>query len=138
LQISVNIADQEAIERVLPAAIERDLGIIAKRPIANAAWLTSRYAIDSYARPYAKRLRKLRYPFLKRMPAASATESVATALRFTLATPGIHTAIVGTKQPSRWEQNAALVAQGPLRAAEYDAIRERWREVASSDWIGQR
>ena len=146
LQISVNIADQEAIERVLPVAIERDLGIIAKRPIANAAWLTSPYAIDSYARPYAKRLRKLRYPFLKQGAAESATrgqiksatESVATALRFTLATPGIHTAIVGTKQPSRWEQNAALAAQGPLPAGEYAAIRERWRGVASSDWIGQR
>jgi aryl-alcohol dehydrogenase-like predicted oxidoreductase len=181
LQISVNIADQEAIERVLPVAIDRDLGIIAKRPIANAAWLTSRYAIDSYARPYAKRLRKLRYPFLKRgagerqwseaeranesakcvpndvtgateltphlansvAPRSrgqikSAAESVATALRFTLTTPGIHTAIVGTKQPSRWEQNAALAAQGPLSAAEYDTIRQRWREVASLDWVGQR
>ncbi len=134
LQISVNIADQEAIERVLPVAAEHDLGIIAKRPIANAVWLGSWFAHDDYARPYAKRLRKLRYPLLKRSP----TESVATALRFTLTTPGIHTAIVGTKQPARWEQNAVLAAQGSLPAAEYATIRERWREVGSPDWVGQR
>ena len=134
LQISVSVADQEAIERVLPAAIKRDLGVIAKRPIANAAWLGSWFATDSYSRPYARRLRKLGYPFLKR----SATESVATALRFTLTTAGVNTAIVGTKRPSRWEHNAALAAQGALPAAEYAAIRERWGKVAPDDWVGQR
>ncbi len=133
LQISVNIADQEAITRVLPVAIENDIGVIVKRPIANAVWLGSWFTTDSYGRPYARRLRKLRYPFLKRKE-----ESIATALRFTLTTPGVHAAIVGTKRPSRWEQNAALAAQGPLPADEYEAIRTRWHEVALPKWVGQR
>lgn len=133
LQISVSIADQEAIELVLPKAIEHDIGVIVKRPIANAAWLSRWPLVAGYHRPYWRRLRELAYEFLKR----GAQESVATALRFTLAVPGVHTAIVGTVKPSRWEQNAALAALGPLPRAEYQAIRERWRAVAAADWVGQ-
>jgi aryl-alcohol dehydrogenase-like predicted oxidoreductase len=134
LQISISIADQEAIARVLPAAIQHDLGVIAKRPIANAAWLGGWLRTDQYARPYARRLRKLKYRFLKQPP----QEAVATALRFTLTTPGVHTAIVGTKRPSRWAENAALVERGALPASEHQAIRERWRAIAAAHWTGRR
>jgi aryl-alcohol dehydrogenase-like predicted oxidoreductase len=133
IQISLSIADQEAIEAVLPLASEGDLGIIAKRPIANAAWLGgSWWSLGSYSRPYRTRLRKLNYDFLNR----DAREAVATALRFTLGVPGVHTAIVGTTKPSRWQQNAALLAEGPLPQSEYDSIRARWRSVATSGWTG--
>ena len=133
LQISVSIADQQAIETVLPLARERDIGVIAKRPIANAAWLGgSWWSLGSYSRPYRTRLRKLSYEFLERDP----RQAVGTALRFTLTVPGVHTAIVGTTKPSRWQQNAATLAAGPLEQPEYEAIRTRWRSVAGSDWVG--
>src|ERR1051326_3839855 len=41
LQTSVSIADQEAIELTLPLAHEKHVGVIAKRPIANAMWLAT-------------------------------------------------------------------------------------------------
>ena len=134
LQISVNLADQQALETILPNAIERDLGIIAKRPIANAAWSFSRWQVGSYERPYWDRLRKLKYDFLRLAP----PQAVGTALRFTLSVPGVHTAIVGTTRPSRWEQNAALLAAGPLPPADFAAIRQRWSVAARPDWTGQR
>lgn len=134
LQISVNLADQQGLETILPHAIERDMGIIAKRPIANAAWTFSRWRIGSYERPYWDRLRKLKYDFLRLAPA----QAVGTALRFTLSVPGVHTAIVGTTRPSRWEQNASLLAAGPLSPSDFALIRQRWSAIARPDWVGQR
>jgi len=133
VQISVSIADQEAIDRVIPLLREHDIGVIAKRPIANAAWLGgSWWSLGLYSRPYRMRLRKLNYEFLSRDPKRAA----ARALRFTLSVPGVHTAIVGTTKASRWQQNAALVAEGPLARSEYNSIRARWHSVAKSDWVG--
>jgi len=133
LQISVSIADQEAIDMVLPAAIERRIGVIAKRPIANAAWIRRWPFFWPYSRVYRRRLRKLDYDFLRR----KAHDAVAVALRFVLSVPGVHTAIVGTGKLSRCQGNAALAAKGPLPPTVYQYIRERWRAVAEPDWTGR-
>jgi len=135
LQISVSIADQEAIDRVLPRAAARGMGVIVKRPIANSAWLSgTQPPADWYTRPYWDRLQKLRYDFLGR----DVEEAVATALRFTLGTAGVSTAIVGTTRVERIAQNIGYAVRGSLPSAEYEAIRARWRSVARSDWTGQR
>jgi aryl-alcohol dehydrogenase-like predicted oxidoreductase len=134
LQISVNIADQEAIDLAIPAAAARDMGIISKRPIANAAWLFSRWRVGDYEKPYWRRLKKLNYDFVRNDPKAA----VGTALRFTLSVPGVDTAIVGTSRPTRWAENAALAANGVLARSNFDAIRARWLVSANSDWIGLR
>jgi aryl-alcohol dehydrogenase-like predicted oxidoreductase len=134
LQISISIADQEAIGLVLPEARARDMGVIAKRPIANAAWRMGKRPADAYHHPYWERLLKPDYPFLK----GPLSESIGTALRFTLAVPGVATAIVGTRMPGRWEENAALLKNGAVPPAEHEAIRARWRAVAPAGWAGQR
>jgi aryl-alcohol dehydrogenase-like predicted oxidoreductase len=134
LQISLSIADQEAIDLVLPKARAHGMGVIAKRPIANAAWLYNRLSVGGYARPYYDRLKKLDYDFIR----AGGKDAVATALRFTLSVPGVHTAIVGTAKPERWAENAAYVACGALSTEQFDAIRARWRAVARPDWTGER
>jgi aryl-alcohol dehydrogenase-like predicted oxidoreductase len=135
LQISVSIADQEAIDSVLPKAAARGMGVIVKRPIANAAWPHGKQPpADWYTRPYWDRLQKLRYDFL----ADKVGDPAATALRFTLGTAAVTTAIVGTTRPERIAQNIAHASAGPLPPADYEAIRARWRSVAPPDWIGQR
>lgn len=134
LQTSINIADQEAIELTLPLARENQLGVIAKRPIANAAWKENHKPIDSYHHAYWDRLSKLHYEFIRQM---DLEESIAHALRFTLSLPGVHTAIVGTTKPERWLQNAKIVEAGLLSDAEVRGIRDRWEEFAPATWIGQ-
>jgi aryl-alcohol dehydrogenase-like predicted oxidoreductase len=134
LQTSISIADQEALDLTLPLARARNLGVIAKRPIANAAWRTGRKPADGYAHVYWQRLARLEYDFLRR----PVPESIGHALRFTVSQAGVHTAIVGTTKPARWAENAAHVAVGPLPAEEIARIRARWQAVADASWVGQR
>ena len=134
LQTSVNIADQEAIELTIPLAEKNGMGVIAKRPIANAAWKSGHKPIDSYQHTYWDRLRKLHYEFIAH---GELDESIARALRFTLSVPGVHTAIVGTTKPERWQQNANMLTAGPLSREEFDAIRSRWDDIAPRGWVGQ-
>ena len=134
LQTSINVADQEPLELTLPLAREKQMGVIAKRPIANAAWKEQHKPIDSYHHVYWDRLSKLHYDFIRQRPLE---ESIARALRFTLTVPGVHTAIVGTAKPERWAQNAKMAEAGSLPASEFEAIRERWDDIRPRTWIGQ-
>jgi aryl-alcohol dehydrogenase-like predicted oxidoreductase len=134
LQTSVSIADQEALDLFLPLAEKHNVGVIAKRPVANVAWHNgSRPPSDAYGRTYWERLQKLRYEFLKK----DLKETAAVALRFTLSVLGVHTAIVGTSKLGRFSENGAAAAAGPLPKELFESIRARWREVAQPSWIGQ-
>lgn len=130
LQTSVSIADQAGIDELIPNAAEKNLGIIAKRPIANVVWRSKEKPADSYHHEYWERIQKLRYPFLEK----SLESATAEALRFTLSIPGIDTMIVGTTRPQRWQENAKYVAEGELSETEFDAIRTRWQETGGADW----
>ena len=132
LQTSVSVADQEAIDLTLPLAVARGVGVIAKRPLANAVWRYARKPAEPYYQTYWTRLRELGPDLL-----GKGDDAGATALRFTLAVPGVHTAIVGTTRPERWQANAALLRAGALPPAEYARIRARWAEVARPSWVGQ-
>lgn len=133
LQTSISIADQQAADLTIPLATEAGMGIIAKRPIANAAWRSKSKPENTYIQPYWERLQELQYEFIN----GNADLSAETALRFTMTVPGVHVAIVGTTKPSRWQQNASIIGKGPLSKADYDAIRARWKQIAKPEWVGQ-
>lgn len=132
LMISLNIADQEAIDLALPEAVERKMGVIAKRPVANVAWTYETLPEKAYPYVYWQRLKKLQYDFL-----TDSERAVLTALRFALNVPGVSTAIVGTQKPGRWSENAKLLQSSTLSEQEYEQIRARWKEIADEDWVGK-
>ncbi|MFU1792974.1 aldo/keto reductase [Paenibacillus azoreducens] len=132
LMISLNIADQEAIDLALPEAVERKMGVIAKRPVANVAWTYETLPEKAYPYVYWQRLKKLQYDFL-----TDSERAVLTALRFALNVPGVSTAIVGTQKPGRWSENAKLLRSSTLSEQEYEQIRARWKEIADEDWVGK-
>jgi aryl-alcohol dehydrogenase-like predicted oxidoreductase len=139
LQTSVNIVDQECVELTLPLAKEKQMGVIAKRPIANAVWRYDQKPESGYYVTYWERLQQLKYDFAT--GDARKKEGVdgpaAIAMRFTAMQPGVHVLIVGTTKPERWKQNADLLRAGPLPKELAEAIRARWKQTAKGDWIGQ-
>ena len=109
------------------------MGVIAKRPIANVAWQYDAPPANGYIVPYWERFQQLQFPFVSK-PLA---EVVGIALRFTLSVPGVATAIVGTRTPGRWQQNADLINQGALESSIYHELRTRWMEAANPDWLAK-
>jgi hypothetical protein len=133
LQTSVSIADQQALELTIPLALKAGIGVIAKRPIANAVWKNKTKPSNTYHQEYWDRLQELKYDFIN----GDLEEPAIRALRFTLSVEGVHTAIVGTTKPSRWQQNTKIVALGKLDDKDFKSIRARWKEIASPEWVGQ-
>ncbi len=134
LQTSVSIADQEAIELIIPLANEREMGVIAKRPIANAVWRHDVKPENSYHHEYWDRIKDLQYDFLN----GNVSESIAKALSFTLSVEGVATAIVGTTKPGRWQENAEMLEQIEFSEKDFQRIVERWQEISEGkDWKGQ-
>lgn len=134
LQTSVSIADQEAIDLTIPLARTREMGIIAKRPIANAVWRHDLKPEDAYHHEYWDRIQTLQYDFLDK----NMSESVAIALNFTLGVEGVDTAIVGTTKPGRWKENADMLKQIDFSEKDFKRIRERWAELSDGkNWKGQ-
>ncbi len=133
LQTSVNIADQEAIELTLPLAAEKNMGIIAKRPVANVAFKYKNRPEGEYCLPYWERLQKLKYDFIN----GNIQRAASSALRFTLTVPGIHTAIVGTTKPGRYIENSKILAEGLLSKSDFDSIRNQWKNIAQPQWVGE-
>jgi len=143
IETSVNICDQANIDSVLPLAVEHDVGIIAKRPIANAAWKTLSdqpgfYA--TYAATYTERLAQMGVD-LSDLGFEGDPRDVwpEIALRFTLSQPGVHTAIIGTTNPAHLEANIQAAGKGPLPAGNVDRLRAAFRRAeaaAAENWSG--
>jgi aryl-alcohol dehydrogenase-like predicted oxidoreductase len=130
IEISVSVADQAAIDGLIPEALSRGLGIIAKRPIANVVWRSSALPQDTELHVYYDRMRVLDYKF------TNEPDAIAKALRFTLRT-GVHTAIVGTTSLQHMRSNIKAAHNVNEFDPQYVEIRDRWQKIAAPDWGGQ-
>lgn len=128
VQTSVSLADQWSLQHVLDDAAGRGLGVVAKRPLANAPWRFTERPVGLYAELYWDRLHALGLE-----PADG--DWLATALRFSAFAPGVSTAIVGTGSEQHLHQALAAEKLGPLPEQEF----VRWREAFAphgGDWPG--
>jgi aryl-alcohol dehydrogenase-like predicted oxidoreductase len=132
LQTSFNLVDQQARLQLFALAQEQGMGIIAKRPIANAAWGANK-SPSGYAGEYFRRAQIL----AQQEPIPGAPEdSIMLALGFTLAHDAVDTAIVGTSDPEhmrsnvRWLEEEFPIAAQAVRELErrFDELGAAWRQ----------
>jgi len=115
IQITFNILNQNALDEVLPAAEQAGIGVVAKRPIANARLLPA----DSpqyHAGPYWDPVRSL-------LTAEGAWDDpLECSLRFTLSHPVITSAIIGTTDAEHARENARRAQTDELSPQLMDAL----------------
>lgn len=124
LETSVNVVDQWNLRNVISSAT--NVGVIAKRPIANAPWRFAERPVGDYAELYWQRLRELDvHP--------GDLDWAELALRFSAFAPGVHSAIVGTAGLAHLRRNVQAVRHGPLPPDVLHDIDRAWQR-AGSNW----
>lgn len=126
LLTSFNVVDQKGLDEVLPTAEAAGMGIIAKRPIANAAFNRPASPYD-YADAYWERAQHFT------LPDDAPTDGATLALRFCHSFDYIDTAIVGIDSIDQLAANIRDVAAGPLPPAVLTSLREQFQAIGR-DW----
>ena len=129
VQCSVNIADQRALGGAVARGAARGMGIVGKRPLANAAWRFAERPRGDYAEVYWERIQSLR-------PLLQDAHWPSVALRFSAFSPGVSSVIAGTKSIDNLAANVAIVCEGPLSNELAGTVRD-WFLQSDRDWRGQ-
>ncbi len=119
LQTSINVCDQRALPKI--HAAKTSVGLIAKRSLANAAWLNVPRPNDQAAEEYRKRWQMMNLQI-----------DADAALRFVAFLPEVHSCLVASTKLEHIRQNVRSLEQGPLPEDLTNQIRSWFR----SDWQG--
>jgi aryl-alcohol dehydrogenase-like predicted oxidoreductase len=126
LQTSFNLVDQQARSRLFSKVEQEGMGLIAKRPIANAVWDAETSPSD-YAAEYYRRARAMSKEGA--VPGAP-DDPILLALGFVLAHTPVDTAIVGTRDPEHMRANIRMVEERlPLAEEAVQALQRRFDEL---------
>jgi aryl-alcohol dehydrogenase-like predicted oxidoreductase len=107
VQCSASACDQAALEASIPAARDRGLGVIGKRPLANAPWRFATPPAGAEAEPYWERWRAMGVEL-------GTEDPLDVFLRFAVFSSGVDSAIVGTHSPDHLMAALAAARRGPL------------------------
>ncbi|HMB95851.1 MAG TPA: aldo/keto reductase [Tepidisphaeraceae bacterium] len=141
VEMSLNMVDQINIDVALPVTKKHNVGLLAKRPIANAAWkdISQQPGMyKSYASEYTERFKKMGLTLGDLGYNDSDSRAWAEiALRFTLSFPEVHCAIIGTTSARNAQANLAAAEQGPLPSELVKKIRDAFHKAdAKKQWRG--
>lgn len=126
IQASVSVCDPVGGRTLLPEAVSRGMGVLAKRPLANAPWRAGA-SPGSPEAIYAERWAALRLEV--DLPPGELL------LRWAVFHPAVHVTIAGTTRAANLEANVAAVEKGPLPADVLAAVDAAITRV-SDGWPG--
>lgn len=127
VECSINVCDQYAINNTMNDIHNNGLGLIVKRPSANAPWRFPEQPYGHYCEEYWKRFREMNI-------ASFSGNWQETALRFSAFTYGVTSIIAGTTSIDHAAENIKYVEKGPLDKVLYDRIRESYNHYK---WISE-
>lgn len=127
-QFSLNLFDQRSIEKILPLTQEQNIGVIAKRPIANVPWRFKEQPYGEYCEEYWFRMKKMNLQL--------DMDWLEAAIRFAVYTEGICSCIIGSSSIKNIKQNIIMLEKGKLPDEHYQKIRNSFREN-DDNWVGQ-
>lgn len=128
LQTSVNFCDQKGISEFLPLAKKEGMGVIAKRPIANAPWRHEHPPVGHYSEEYWHRWKKMA-PHTHGLPWDEL------AIRFTVFTTGVDSAILGTSSAVNLKKAVEGISKGALHPEVYGYFRDLFAK-SENGWQG--
>ncbi len=133
LQISLNIADQQARSKgILAAAEARRMGVIVKRPVGNIVWRRKDSPLP-YANEYWRRTQLMEA--MGDVP-GEPDDPFLTAFGFVLAQPEVDTIIVGSHNPDHIRDNVrALSHKLPIPAETVEELQRRFDRL-DDGWPG--
>ncbi len=131
VQLSINVCDQRSLAGPVAEASRRGLGVLAKRPLANAPWRFAERPVGHYAEVYWERLQALGLD-----PRAHGLGWEELFARFAAFAPGVSSILVGTSSVAHLEDALTAVARGPLPLELETALRDAFRG-ADRGWEGQ-
>jgi aryl-alcohol dehydrogenase-like predicted oxidoreductase len=127
VEASVNLVDQAALRTAVPRAAAQDLGVLAKRALANAPWLLEARPGRPDSGEYWDRWQALG------LHAPLPWDELA--LRFAAHAPGVTSALAGTRTVAHLERLVACVERGPLPPELQVAVRARY-DALGAGWAG--
>lgn len=130
IECSVNVCDQRAIAWQVESAAKRGMGVIAKRPIANAPWRFAEVPKGDYAEEYWWRWKTMNID-------RQGLEKLETAVRFAAFTPGVSCAIAGTHREEHLLQILLAAKKGALPEDLYRHIRAAFHSNDPGWWVGE-
>jgi aryl-alcohol dehydrogenase-like predicted oxidoreductase len=128
LQFSLNLFDQRSIDGILPLTREKNIGVIAKRPIANVPWKFHERPHGEYCEKYWTRMKKINLDL--------EIDWLEAAIRFSAFTCGVSCCIIGSSSLDNFKKNILLFEKGKLTEEIYFRIRKSFKEN-DENWIGQ-
>ena len=111
VETSVSFCDQQILKSALPSAKDKNLGVFAKRSLANTCWrdLSGYKGYQDYTKAYTERLKAMGFT-----PESLGFDGdwVELALRFTVFQPGVHCALIGGINLGHVRNNTGIVSKG--------------------------